>query len=82
MPRCRYTSCHPCACNSRPQTIYETLEDDPDEPLLMVVNPACTEVLQPDACMIVYRFKESAFPWSGEAVKLVLEEKEFNHELL
>ena len=42
----------------------------------MVVNPACTEVLQPDACMIVYRFKESAFPWSDEAVKLVLEEKE------
>ena len=42
----------------------------------MVVNGACTEVIQPDACMTVYRFKESAFPWSDEAVKLVLEEKE------
>jgi hypothetical protein len=42
----------------------------------VVVNPACTEVMQPDACMIVYQFKESAFPWSDEAVKLAEEEKE------
>jgi hypothetical protein len=32
--------------------------------------------MQPDACMIVYRFKDSAFPWSDEAVKLAEEEKE------
>ena len=42
----------------------------------MVVNPACTEVIQPDASKIVFRFKDRAFPWSDEAVKLVLEEKE------
>jgi thiol-disulfide isomerase/thioredoxin len=40
------------------------------------VNPACTEVIQPDACRIVYGLKESGFPWSDEAVKQAQAEEE------
>jgi hypothetical protein len=42
------------------------------------VNPSCTEVIQPDACRIVYRFKEIGFPWSNEAVERVQAEEEKN----
>ena len=53
------------------KTIFDTLEDDPEEPLLVVVNPACTEVIQPDACRIVFKLKQKGFPWSDEAVAQV-----------
>ena len=35
------------------------------------MNPACTEIIQPDACRIVFRFKDIGFPWSNEAVEQV-----------
>ena len=41
----------------------------------MIVNSACTEVIQPDACRIVFRLKQNGFPWSDEAVAQVQAEE-------
>ena len=39
------------------------------------MNPSCTEVIQPDACRIVFELKDKAFPWSDAAVELAQAEE-------
>jgi nucleoredoxin len=56
--------------------IFDTVDGDAKEALLLVCNSSFSDVIQTDACETVIQHKERGFPWSDEALAQAMEERQ------
>jgi nucleoredoxin len=56
--------------------IFDTVDGDAQEALLLVCNSSFSDVIQTDASETVIQHKERGFPWSDEALAQAIEERQ------